>query len=78
MKAKFLLLGFCCFSLLPKSESYAKRAAYSYSYKTPRYGSSYGKTHTVRPYIKRDGTFVKRHRAGNPKAGVHCHNNVCY
>ncbi|ABQ56110.1 hypothetical protein SCZ71_00025 [Legionella pneumophila serogroup 1] len=77
MKAKFLLLGFCCFSLLSISVSYAKRG-YSYSYKTPRYSSSYGRTHTVKPYIKRDGTFVKRHRAGNPKAGVHCHNNVCY
>ncbi|KTD14769.1 hypothetical protein Lgra_0472 [Legionella gratiana] len=77
MKAKFLLLGLCCFSLLPISVSYAKRG-YSYSYKTPKFGSSYGRTHTVRPYIKRNGTFVQRHRAANPRSGVHCHNNVCY
>ena len=77
MKAKFLLLGLCCFSLLPISTGYAKRG-YSYSYKTPKYGSSYGRTHTVRPYIKRNGTFVQRHRAANPRSGVHCRNNVCY
>ncbi len=77
MKTKFLLLGLCCFSLLPISSSYAKRG-YSYSYKTPRYSSSYGNTHTVRPYLKKDGTFVQGHRAGNPGSGMHCKNNICY
>lgn len=76
MKAKFLLVGLCCFSLFPISESYAKRG-YSHSYKTPRYGS-YGRTHTVRPYIKRNGTFAQGHRSGNTRSGVHCHNNICY
>lgn len=77
MKAQFLLLGICCFSLIPISLSYAKHS-YSYSNKSPKYGSSYEKTHRVRPYIKRDGTFVQGHRAGNPGSGVHCRNNTCY
>lgn len=36
-----------------------------------------GGTHYVRSYVKRDGTIVQAHRAGNPGSGVHCHNNVC-
>jgi hypothetical protein len=35
-------------------------------------------THDVRPYTKRDGTYVEGHKAGNPGSGVHCRNNVCY
>lgn len=77
MKLKILLLALCCLSVLLTSESYANRG-YPYSYKTPRYGSVYGRTHTVKPYTKRDGTFVQGHRAGNPGSGIHCHNNICY
>lgn len=39
---------------------------------------SYGSTHNVRPYTKKDGTYVEGHRAGNPNSGVHCRNNACY
>jgi hypothetical protein len=41
------------------------------------YLSSYGGTHNVKPYFRRDGTFVQGHRAGNPRSGIHCHDNVC-
>ena len=40
--------------------------------------SSYGGTHSVKPYSKKNGTYVPEHRAGNPNSGIHCHNNVCY
>lgn len=39
---------------------------------------SYGSTHYVKPYIRRDGTYVQGHRSGNPGSGVHCQNDVCY
>jgi len=42
------------------------------------YLSAYGGTHNVRPYFKKDGTFVQGHRAGNPGSGIHCHDNICY
>lgn len=42
------------------------------------YLSAYRGTHSVRPYIRKDGTFVQGHRAGNPRSGIHCHDNVCY
>lgn len=76
MKLKILLLGaLLCFIQL--SPSYAKRYSYHLP-RTPKYGSSYGRAHTVRPYFKKNGTYVQRHRAGNPRSGVHCHNNICY
>lgn len=77
MKAKFLLLTICCLSTFLMSECYAKRS-YSSPYSSPRYSTGFGKTHSVRPYFKKNGTFVQRHRAGNPRSGVHCQNNVCY
>lgn len=42
--------------------------------------SGYGmrSTNYVRPYVKRNGTYVKGHLSGNPYSGVHCHKNVCY
>lgn len=77
MKLKVLLLSalFCLIQL--STPSYAKRYSYRLP-KTPKYGSSYGRTHNVRPYFKKNGTFVQGHRAGNPGSGVHCRNNVCY
>lgn len=77
MKAKVLLLSLCCLSMSLVSESYA-RQSYSHSYRSPKFGSSYGKTHSVRPYLRKDGTYIQRHRSGNPRSGVHCHNNICY
>ncbi|CAM2997255.1 hypothetical protein LEWO105114_11450 [Legionella worsleiensis] len=76
MKLKVLLLGalFCLIHLTP---SHAKRYNYHLP-RTPKYGSSYGRTHSVRPYFKKNGTFVQRHRSSNPRSGIHCHNNVCY
>ena len=73
MKAKNLLLATCCLSVLLMSETYAYR-----SYRSPKHSNSYGRTHSVRPYFKKDGTYVERHRSGNPRSGVHCHNNTCY
>lgn len=46
--------------------------------KNHKYSSPYRQTHNVRPYFKRNGTYIQRHRAGNPRSGIHCHNNVCY
>ena len=77
MKLKILLLSalVCFFQII--NPVYAR--GYSYRLpKSPSYGSTYGRTHNVRSYFKKDGTFVQGHRAGNPKSGVHCHNNVCY
>ena len=45
--------------------------------KAPKY-NSLGKTHTVRTYTKKNGTIVQQHRAGNPRSGVHCKDNICY
>lgn len=59
------------------SSLYAKQYNYQLP-KTPKYGSTYDKTHNVRSYFKKDGTFIQKHRAGNPNSGVHCHKNVCY
>jgi hypothetical protein len=38
---------------------------------------SYSSTHTVRPYVTKRGSYHKAHLSGNPRSGVHCHNNVC-
>lgn len=38
---------------------------------------SYGGSHKVKKYTKRNGTVVKEHRRGNPRSGTHCKNNVC-
>ena len=65
MKAKILLLAVCGLSIFLVSQSHA-------------YSSGYGRTHSVRPYFKKDGTFVQGHRSGNPGSGVHCHNDICY
>lgn len=35
-------------------------------------------THHVRPYFRRDGTYVHGHLSGNPGSGIHCRDNVCY
>lgn len=56
---------------------YSGGGSKSYGY-SPKYSSRTGSTHNVRPYIKKDGTYVQGHRAGNPRSGVHCKNNVCY
>ena len=45
------------------------------TYRTPGYTPN---THYVRSYFRKNGTFVHGHRAGNPRSGVHCHNNICY
>jgi len=37
-----------------------------------------GGVHYVRPYVKKNGTYVQGHLSGNPGSGIHCHNNVCY
>jgi len=75
MKLKVMLLStlFCLIQLNP---SYAKRYGYHLP-RAPKFGS-YSRTHSVRPYFKKNGTFIQRHRAGNPRSGVHCHNNICY
>lgn len=75
MKLEVLLSALLCLTQL--TPSYAKRYSYHLP-RTPKYGSSYGRTHTVRPYFKKNGTYVQQHRAGNPRSGVHCHNNICY
>lgn len=36
-----------------------------------------GNTHYVHSYVKKNGTVVTGHYSGNPKSGVHCHNNMC-
>jgi hypothetical protein len=41
-------------------------------------GYSSGSTHSVRGYVRKNGTYVQPHRSGNPGSGIHCHNNVCY
>ncbi|KTD68885.1 hypothetical protein Lste_2043 [Legionella steelei] len=77
MKSKIFLLSSLIFCFGSSNLLHAKSYRYHYP-RTPKYGSSYGRTHTVRPYFKKNGTYVRRHRAGNPYSGVHCHNNVCY
>lgn len=37
---------------------------------TPYSLSSYGRKHTVRPYFKIDGSFVRGYRAGNPRSSI--------
>ncbi len=76
MKLKVLLLSALFFLIQISCISHAR--GYNYRYKVPIYRSSYGRTHTVRPYFKKNGTFVQRHRSANPYSGIHCHNNVCY
>lgn len=75
---KFKVLLFSTLFLLMQVSFISHAKSYNYKYKTPKYGSNYGRTHTVRPYLKKNGTYVQRHRAGNPRSGVHCHNNICY
>lgn len=77
MKLKSLLVGtlICSFSFA--SPLYARGGNYRLP-KIPSYGSTYGNTHNVRPHFKKNGAFIQGHRAGNPRSGVHCHNNVCY
>ncbi len=75
MKLKVLLFSTVIFLPIMNS-SYAKKYTYHLP-KPPKYDSSLGKTHNVRPYFKKDGTFVPSHRAGNPRSGIHCRNNIC-
>lgn len=70
---KLLLLAMC----LCGFSSFAQTSNLP-STKPMTYLSAYGGTHSVRPYVRKDGTFVKGHRAGNPGSGVNCHDNVCY
>lgn len=84
MKLKVLLLGAVICSLpfsLPLHakifDNQTKNPGYQMP-KTPQYGSGYGNTHDVKPYFKKDGTYVEGHKSGNPRSGVHCHNNICY
>ncbi len=75
MKCKATVLSIItCFSL-----NFLAFSVHAKGYpRMPSYGSTYGKTHNVRPYIRKDGTFVRGHRAGNPGSGVHCKDSVCY
>ncbi len=50
----------------------------TYHVRSRNYATPYPGTHWVRTYRRRDGTIVRRHLAGNPGSGIHCHNNVCY
>jgi len=77
MKLRVLLLSALVCSLSFSYPSFAKSYGYRLP-KTPRYGSTYSRTHSVRSYVRKDGTFVQGHLAGNPRSGVHCHDNVCY
>ncbi len=67
MKLKVLLFSALVFLIQFSSSSFA----YRYSYRGPKI-SSYGSTHSVRPYFRRNGIFVPGHRAANPHSGVHC------
>ena len=71
---KLLLLTMCVCGL---SSSFAQTSNLSTT-KSMTYLSAYGGTHSVKPYVRKDGTFVQGHRAGNPGSGVHCHDNICY
>ena len=71
----WLFTATACFFSLTDS-AYARGASYRIP-KSRSYGSAYGRTHNVRPYFRKDGTFVQGHRAANPRSGVHCHDNVC-
>ena len=68
MKAKVLLFAvfssFIC--LLP--QSYAGEAEYS---GTPQFSYVRGGTHWVRSHFRKNGAFVRGHRAGNPGSGIH-------
>ncbi|HAT3891129.1 hypothetical protein SFB54_15595 [Legionella pneumophila subsp. fraseri] len=77
MKFKIFLACALICSILFTPSLYARGSHYR-SPKMPKYGSTYGKTHNVRPFFKKDGTFIQSHRAANPRSGVHCHNNACY
>lgn len=77
MKLKSLLVGalICSFSFA--GPLYAGGSHYRLP-KLPKYSASYGRIHQVRPYFKKNGTFIQGHRSGNPRSDIHCHNNVCY
>jgi len=77
MKFRVLLLSALVCSLPFSSPLQAKGSSYRLP-KTYQSGSSYGRTHSVRSYVRKDGTFVQGHLSGNPRSGVHCHDNVCY
>ena len=49
----------------------------AYSYRGYGY-YSHGSTHRVRPYTNKSGVYHSGHLSGNPRSGVHCHNNICY
>ncbi len=74
---KFTLIAICLtgFALPVFADSISSISNQSIEY-VSSYG--YGGTHDVRPYTRRDGTYVGGHRAGNPGSGVHCRNNSCY
>ncbi len=78
MKFKILILGIACFLMQVSSYSYAKRYSYSYHPKTYKYKISNGRTHSVRSYFKKNGSFILKHRAANPRSGVHCRKNICF
>jgi hypothetical protein len=71
MLLAFLCL-FCFISVIFPVIAQARHYGYS---KSPRY-SSYGSTHTVKTHFRK-GRVILSHRAGNPRSGVHCRNNIC-
>lgn len=42
----------------------------------PSYRSQ-GGIHSVRGYVTKRGSYHKPHLSGNPRSGIHCHNNIC-
>jgi hypothetical protein len=52
------------------SSALARNGHYGYhSYRS-------GGTHYVRPHYRK-GLYIRGHRAGNPRSGIHCHDTVC-
>ena len=76
VKVNILLLSVLFFFFQFAQPSYAGRN-YFISPNSPSYGSTYSKTHQVRPYFRKNGTFVPGHLAANARSGVHCHKNIC-
>ncbi len=71
------ILLICLFMFSVASLPVMAKGNHFRSYKSPKYTSSFGRTHHVRSYLRR-GHLISGHRSANPRSGVHCRNNICY
>lgn len=81
MKAVCIIVFSAIIFCFVTTSIFAKGRSHGFS-RTPSFsGMHHAKSsgvHNVKPYFRKNGTYVSPHLSGNPRSGVHCRNNFCY